>query len=134
MTWFGAYAHCKALNSELFTVGVHEDAIASPMDGRYMWTGWAISKQPNPRPRWVWSSGSELRWTDREIRVPDLDCLGCGYLHNETLYLTSFCHKKHSFICRDEMSSGMYVCSLRAFYIFFLLLIKVFIKILKTYV
>ena len=102
MSWFGAYAHCKRLHSELYTDGVHEASIASVMDGRYMWTGLAISTKPNPGPRWEWSNRTQLQWTDREIRVPDVGCRGCGFMRNQTLYLTSHCLKKYSFICQDE--------------------------------
>jgi hypothetical protein len=102
MSWFGAYAHCKRLHSELYTDGVHEASIASVMDGRYMWTGLATSTKPNPGPRWEWSNRTQLQWTDREIRVPDVGCRGCGFMRNQTLYLTSHCLKKYSFICQDE--------------------------------
>ena len=105
MTWFGAYAHCKRLHSDLFTNGVHENEIASQMDGQNIWTGEAASTKLNPDLKWKWSVGSELQWTSQKINVPDLSCDGCGFLRNETVYLTSFCSKNHSYMCRSEVMS-----------------------------
>jgi hypothetical protein len=106
MTWFGAYAHCRRLQGELFTSGTHENEIASPMDGQFIWSGSATNKILNTEIKWTWSNGNKLDRKSQKIRMDNSYCVdGCGYVRNRTVHLTSTCNKKRTFICGNEFES-----------------------------
>ena len=108
MTWFGAYAHCKRLDSDLFTSSVHEQKFASQIGGQDVWTAKAISTKLNPGLGLKWSGLSALQWASQKINVPDLSCDGCGFMRNGTVYLTSYCFNSRSYICKMELKTGTY--------------------------
>ena len=101
MTWFGAYAHCRRLRSELYTDDVHLPGFV--MDGRSFWTGLAIGWRLDRGLQWQWSNGTTFQWKYRQIQVRHLGCSGCSYMRNRTLYLTSHCHENLLFFCQGEL-------------------------------
>ena len=105
LTWFGAFAHCLAKQSEMYVETVHGHSISATMTQKF-WIGLAQRRPPNPILGWEWTSGMPLQWDKAEIMLYNRECSGCGYLRNRTLYLT-WCRRNLLYLC-DGDSSGIH--------------------------
>ena len=98
MTWFGALAHCKALNGTL-----HSTSFSNKTKNKtYFWTGNLYEANIDVRAHWRWLNGSVFEdWDKWKIVIADVGCGGCGFWKNKTIYLTSNCSQKLSYLCNN---------------------------------
>ena len=105
MTWFGALAHCKTLNGTLNSGHFSNDTFHDAPWGNktHFWTGNLYEANIDARAHWRWLNGSVFEeWHKWKIVIADVGCDGCGFWQNKTVYLTSNCSQKLSYLCDSD--------------------------------
>ena len=106
MSCFGALAHCKRLNG---TIDAGDFAKALILNAprniatSSFWAGKLKEINIDPHANWTWRNGSLFEeWNERKIIITDVGCNGCGFMKNGTIYLTSNCSQRISYLCEKD--------------------------------
>jgi hypothetical protein len=69
----------------------------------FFWTGKLKEINIDPHAKWAWGDGSLFEeWNERKIIITDDGCSGCGFMKNGTIYLTSKCSQRISYLCEKD--------------------------------
>ncbi len=111
MTWFGAFAHCKALNRTLYPRNFSNHLHCNTSrcnETSLFWTGRLYEADIDPNANWTWLNGSVFEeWDKWPIIITDVGCDGCSFWRDETIYLTSNCSRNFSYLC-DRDGDGKF--------------------------
>ena len=108
MTWFGAHAHCEALNASILTKEVllmNMTNSSHKILSRQYW----IDRRPrlliNPKARWKNTSDDGVFEypDDIQIRITSVGCRGCGFWKDSKVFLGDECEKSHLAICKFKL-------------------------------
>ncbi|XP_028391915.1 uncharacterized protein LOC114516588 [Dendronephthya gigantea] len=103
MTWFAAFSHCLAKQSEMYVESVHGNSSGATMTKKQYWIGVAERRLPKPILGWQWANDEPLQWGKEKIVVLNYGCPGCGFVRNRTLHLNR-CFN-YLFICDGDSPS-----------------------------
>ncbi|XP_028391916.1 uncharacterized protein LOC114516589 [Dendronephthya gigantea] len=105
MTWFAAFAHCLAKQSEMYVARLHGNSIGATMTKQDYWIGVAERRPLKPILGWEWTDGRPLQWDEAKIVVLNYACLGCGIVRNRMVYLNR-CLYMYQFLCDGDSPSA----------------------------
>ena len=109
MTWFGAHAHCEALNASILTKEVLLMNMTNSSHKKLSKQYW-IDRNPrlhiNPKAKWKNTSddGVFKYPDDIQILITSVGCRGCGFWKDSKVFLGAECEKSHLVICKSNLS------------------------------
>ena len=107
MTWYGAFAHCRRLNSTLLKGSFPKNVLftaAHNVVRSSFWTGKLYQTIIDiPHTDWIWPNGSVFNeWSRWNIIIDDIGCGGCSFWKNGMVHLTSKCSQNVSYFCGSD--------------------------------
>ncbi|XP_028391995.1 uncharacterized protein LOC114516661 [Dendronephthya gigantea] len=106
MTWYGALAHCRRLNSTLYEGNASKDILCNASLEKYFWTRNLYKINMNESIQWKLVGGRSYK--QNKWRIPDMRCGVCGFWENGVVYLiTPNCSQNFSYLCRNDSRANL---------------------------
>lgn len=107
MTWYGAFAHCKRLNSTLSKEKLPGNLFVNDTRNIVSSSFWIGNRYQTitdtEQTNWMWLNGSLFNeWSRWNVIITDIGCGGCGFWRNGIIHLTSKCSENASYFCGSD--------------------------------
>jgi hypothetical protein len=112
LTFFGAFAHCAKLEGVPRIERAPKELLLTVSKNATItiWTGKVYEARIDKDSKWKWLNGTDFEEWDRwKVVITDVGCRGCAFLKSRTIYLTSECFQRISYLCESDRESKLWV-------------------------